>query len=94
MMKWLLLILIRGYWTVMPEGNRRRCLFRESCSRYVYRQAREKGLFGGLVALRHRWGNCRGGYHLFEHPVDGSKMMVLPGGRLIGQEEIAVRLLH
>ena len=92
-MKRLLLFVIRLYWKLVPEGSRRPCLFRESCSRYVYRRASEQGLLSGLAAFRHRWQNCRGGYHVFEHPVSGAKKMVLPGGGVIGEDEMALRLL-
>ncbi|MBB5395080.1 hypothetical protein HDC91_001108 [Mucilaginibacter sp. AK015] len=59
----------------------------------MYRQTRDRGLYRGLVALAFRWSNCRAGYQVFEHPGEGVKRMMLPGGRIIDEPEIAERLL-
>jgi putative component of membrane protein insertase Oxa1/YidC/SpoIIIJ protein YidD len=93
-MKWLLLLAIKIYWTTIPKHKRRACIFRVSCSQYVYRVTGSEGCFKGLQAFKFRFCNCRSGYHLFNNPVDGSIKMVLPQGQLIGENEIAERFLN
>ncbi|WP_366914024.1 membrane protein insertion efficiency factor YidD [Niabella sp.] len=61
-MRYFLLLIIRLYW-LTPEKNRRRCLFKETCSRYVYRITRQQGLRAGLAALKDRRRKCRPGYY-------------------------------
>jgi uncharacterized protein len=63
-MKWLLLFTIRLYWTVSFGSRQRRCLFKESCSHYVYRIAAKFGLVPGLKALVSRFRTCRPGYRV------------------------------
>jgi hypothetical protein len=57
-----LLTAIRLYWRAVPPHRRRTCLFRESCSRHVYRCTVELGLIGGLRALHDRVCRCRPGF--------------------------------
>jgi uncharacterized protein len=59
-MKALLLLGIELYWRLTPEHRRRSCVFRESCSRHVYRIARDSGVRAGVSALWHRSRRCRG----------------------------------
>jgi uncharacterized protein len=71
-MSLLLLAVIQLYWRVWPRRWRRRCLFRESCSRYVYRITRREGFVAGVAALRGRVRACRPGYtaHFSERGVE------------------------
>lgn len=61
-MRHLFLLLIRAYWAFWPHGLRRQCLYRESCSRHVYRVANEVGASAGFRALLYRVRKCRPGY--------------------------------
>ena len=61
-MKHLLLFVVRAYWLLWPENRKRCCLFRESCSRHVYRVTCHDGLLPGVRALFRRIRLCRGGY--------------------------------
>ena len=61
-MKHLLLFAVRAYWLLWPENRKRCCLFRESCSRHVYRVTCHDGLLPGVRALFRRVRLCRGGY--------------------------------
>jgi hypothetical protein len=61
-MRWVLLAAIQAYWRLKPPNGWRTCLFRESCSRHVYRRTVEDGLFAGLLALRLRMRRCRPGF--------------------------------
>jgi uncharacterized protein len=65
-MKYLLLILIKIYWYIIPESNRRRCLFKTSCSNYVYKITENKGIINGLKALRFRSRNCNANYTIIK----------------------------
>jgi putative component of membrane protein insertase Oxa1/YidC/SpoIIIJ protein YidD len=56
--------LIRRYWAVTPTRLRRTCLFRETCSQYVYRLTEEAGARAGLAALWIRRVRCSGAYRL------------------------------
>lgn len=56
------MLAIRLYWLV-PARKRKQCLFKESCSRYVYRITRNHGFVKGFKALLMRWRQCRPGYH-------------------------------
>ncbi|WP_345954025.1 membrane protein insertion efficiency factor YidD [Mucilaginibacter sp. PAMB04168] len=91
-MKHLLMLFIRFYWLAIPKDQRRKCLFRTSCSRHVYSVTQERGLWQGLTAFRYRFLNCRGGYQIIDCAING-KAMILPGGDVIGAGDIAERFL-
>lgn len=55
---------VRFYWQWWPHRWKRSCLFRESCSQFVYRVAGESGSLAGLGAFWYRVRTCRPGYHL------------------------------
>jgi len=92
-MKILLIAIIKLYWAAFPESKRRKCIFRISCSQYVYQATKNEGLYKGLVALRCRYLNCRTGFHIFENPNDGTKIMILPNGQTFTEDEIAERFV-
>jgi uncharacterized protein len=91
-MKWILLILIKFYWRVFPEKRRRSCLFKETCSHYVYRHTDEGGFFKGVSALMQRVKKCRKGYYLYSS-LDGFEMQ-LADGSVIKEDEIAPGILE
>lgn len=74
-MRLLLLLIIRLYWLI-PVSRRKRCLFKESCSRYVFTITKERGLIPGLKALFRRSRQCRPGYILFKTE-DGQEWVLL-----------------
>lgn len=86
-MKWVILSLIRIYWLI-PDNWRKRCLFKESCSQYVFRITRDDGFVAGLDVLRHRFRQCRPGYGFVTLP-DGQEMVVLADGSLVEAESLA-----
>lgn len=63
-MKYLLLLAIRIYWKI-PTKWHQKCIFRETCSHYVYRIASERGFKAGITALRERNELCRPGYVVY-----------------------------
>jgi hypothetical protein len=91
-MKFAFLFIIRLYWKVIPERKRRSCLFKETCSHYVYRHAVEGGFFEGVGALRQRIKKCRKGFQLYSS-LSGFEIE-LADGSVIKEEEISSRLLE
>jgi len=57
-------MVIRAYWLVWPQRRRRRCIYRETCSKYVFRMTENFGLRAGLKALWQRYRSCRPGYEI------------------------------
>jgi putative component of membrane protein insertase Oxa1/YidC/SpoIIIJ protein YidD len=57
-MKYILMAAIQLYW-LMPKAARRKCIFKKTCSHYVYDAAKEKGIEAGLMALKQRYRQCR-----------------------------------
>ena len=89
--KVLLLLAIRVYWIAWPAARRRRCLYRESCSRYVHRIAAAEGLGAGLRALRCRVRTCRPGYAIVRY--GEQTWLALADGSFLEVEDVAPRLL-
>lgn len=90
-MKWVFLTIIQLYWKIIPEKNRRSCLFKETCSHYVYQHTTEYGFLKGYNALRLRMKKCRKGYQVYS----GNKgfEMKLADGSFITEEEISPNIL-
>lgn len=90
MMKYFLLFFIRVYW-IIPKKSRNKCLFKRSCSHFVYETTNDKGLILGLKALIFRYKNCRPQHSLIEI---GDKVLLVSADRQIFNEnEIATHLL-
>jgi len=93
-MKRLLLAIIRMYWNLVPNYKRGPCLFKKTCSHYIYDQTATKGFIAGIEAFLFRYKNCRGGFSLFKNPLTGKIQMVLRSKKIIGEDEIAPRFLR
>jgi len=91
-MKYLLLAAIRMYWLI-PDSRRRNCLFKQSCSRFVYEATLNYGFTAGLQALRQRFATCRPGAVIYINPCSGEAEMILANNSVIPHDEIAERLL-
>lgn len=89
-MKFLLLLPIRLYWTVIPPSKRRCCIHRVSCSRFVYDATNTRGLMCGIIALRDRMKTCRGGYEMAE--LNGTVFLFTRNGTTLEPEEISEHL--
>jgi putative component of membrane protein insertase Oxa1/YidC/SpoIIIJ protein YidD len=61
-MRYFVIWMIQIYRRLMPSAHRKVCLFRESCSVYVERVARESGSVAAFCALIKRFRCCRPGY--------------------------------
>ena len=88
-MKWLIIFLIKLYWFLKPKNLRRKCIFHESCSNYVYRITIERGFWTGLNALKKRFRQCRGGYQIYICPEINNFKMHLHDGNVVSEEEIS-----
>lgn len=74
-MKYLIQLVIKFYWILIPKSLRRKCLFPESCSNYVYRIAKEDGGFKAIKAFVGRWKTCRAGNIVYALP-DGVEVII------------------
>jgi hypothetical protein len=92
-MRWVLLAAIQAYWRLKPPNGWRTCLFRESCSRHVYRRTVEDGLFAGLLALRLRMRRCRPGFVVLPAtPLRPEPLVLLRDGSAAPLSEMAAHL--
>lgn len=86
-MRFILIWAIRFYWFLIPETNRRKCIFKESCSTFVYKITKEKGFIAGMQSLVKRYKQCRPGYIPLELP-DGERIVLLKDGSTISLNEL------
>ncbi|WP_307452462.1 MULTISPECIES: membrane protein insertion efficiency factor YidD [Chryseobacterium] len=93
MMKYLLIIIIKLYWSLVPPHRRRMCLFKMSCSKYVYQETLNKGFINGLKAFRYRFSNCRAGAKLIKNPINNQLQLILPNTQIIEEHEISERFI-
>jgi len=94
MAKYLLILPIKIYWFLIPKSKRRKCIFRKSCSRYVFDKTINEGIISGLEALKYRYNNCRGGFHIFENPITKQIQIILPNNCVLEEYEISKRFIH
>lgn len=66
-MKYFLLFLIQAYWKIIPPSKRKKCIFRESCSHYVWRITKEEGFISGIKAFSFRNQHCCPGYVIYKY---------------------------
>lgn len=92
-MKHLILFAIKMYWNIIPPSKRKKCIFKKSCSNYVFEVTQKKGFINGLKAFQFRYENCRGNFAIFQNPIDNKIQMVLPSQLIIDNDEIADRLI-
>ncbi len=90
-MKVFLLLIIKLYWFLIPKSNRRKCLFKTSCSNYVYEETKTKGLFSGMRALKFRVQNCNSNYSLME--LNGRQVLITKTYQVFKEEEISKSIL-
>ena len=85
-MKFVLLFSIKLYQKFYPKKYRGKCLFKESCSNYVYRITLNKGFFKGIQAFKERFYNCRSGYQYVD--VKGEIFLLSYSHKLYKSDEI------
>jgi putative component of membrane protein insertase Oxa1/YidC/SpoIIIJ protein YidD len=92
-MKHLILFIIRMYWKIIPSSKRKKCIFKKSCSNYVFEVTKKEGFINGLKAFGFRYENCRGNFTIFKNPINNKLQMILPSQIIIERGEIADRLI-
>ncbi|MCX2681764.1 membrane protein insertion efficiency factor YidD [Galbibacter sp. EGI 63066] len=93
-MKTLLLNIIKIYWKLIPESKRKKCIFKKSCSHFVFDAINEEGFIIGLKALVYRFKRCRPGYMLFKNPITGKRQIILKTQEILEEEEIAESIIN
>ncbi|MCW3160776.1 membrane protein insertion efficiency factor YidD [Chryseobacterium oryctis] len=93
-MKYLLILIIRIYWLIFPPEKRRKCIFKTSCSKYVYQETIEKGIISGLKALKFRFRNCRSTAILHKNPSTNNLQVILPNNQILEEKDISEYLLN
>ena len=91
-MKYLLLLVIKFYQTFIPKRFRGKCLFKESCSNYIFRTVKNEGTVKGLIAFRYRYHNCRPNYYLIKE--NGKLLMITAKHNVIEEEFLDDRLIN
>lgn len=82
---------IRIYWIFIPAKARNVCLFKESCSKHVYRTTKEQSWKSGLAALTTRFMECRTPYKIVDHR--GLIYLHTRKGTVLNQNEINPTIL-
>lgn len=91
MMKNLFLILLKIYQLFVPKRFRRKCLFKESCSNYVFRITKENGFNTGIDALKFRIRNCNRNYSIVENK--SSFLLITAQYEVIEEEFISEQII-
>jgi putative component of membrane protein insertase Oxa1/YidC/SpoIIIJ protein YidD len=93
-MKYLILFVIQIYWKVIPASKRKKCIFKKSCSNYVFETTQKEGFIRGLKAFQFRFQNCRAGFQVFKNPINDRIQIILPSQIIVESEEMAERFIH
>ena len=86
-MRNILIFFIKLYYQLVPEENRRICIHKESCSKYVYRTAIEKGCVQAIGAFYKRSKSCNRSYQYYKS-ANGSLYIVTKDGQTLSENEI------
>lgn len=78
-MKWVIFFVINIYWIAIPKKYRKSCLFKESCSHFVFRNTMEHGWRHGLYCFLQRWKQCRPGYVIIYTQSKGVEIVLADG---------------
>lgn len=84
----LLQLFIRIYWLI-PQSKRRRCLFKESCSHYVYKISAEQGFKKAIEAFNDRRHQCRPNYSFYKTE-DETEWVILADASIVKRSETIV----
>jgi putative component of membrane protein insertase Oxa1/YidC/SpoIIIJ protein YidD len=92
-MKWIILKCIELYWTFVPDSLKGVCLFRESCSRYVYRTLKDDGMEQVYRAFTYRLHVCRKPFSITRDQLAERTVMHLCNGDCVDEMSINPYLL-
>lgn len=87
----IVLLTIRCYWLLVPEKKRRKCLFKTSCSHFVFQQTKNKGLRAGFRAFLFRIKNCNANYQIMD--VGDGKILITKTNKVIPENELSEFIL-
>lgn len=93
-MKIVMLFAIRMYWRLIPAHRRRRCLFKKSCSHFVFDRTRKEGFHNGLKAFWYRFNTCRPGFQMFISPIDNQPILILKNGDALVEDELSDNIIE
>ena len=93
-MKYILLFIIRVYWEIIPPEKRSKCIYKKSCSHYVFDQTKNGRLLDGLRALNYRIKTCNPYFQLYKNPMTSETEIILSNGDTLTEDKIAVRLIE
>lgn len=93
-MKYFLLIAIKCYWLIFPANKRRMCLFKKSCSRFVYENTLKYGFVSGSKALWYRYKTCRPGYIIYVNKHTNSTEVILCNHETIPADDVSLTILQ
>jgi uncharacterized protein len=91
-MKVIFLMTIRLYWLLVPRHKRRRCLFKESCSKHIYSKTKSEGFVAGIRSLKFRISNCNPNYDIID--IDGEKILLSSSMNVFKTSEINGSILY
>lgn len=80
--------LMATYQSIAPVLPKRRCLFRESCSKHVARIGKERGTLAALGALWRRICQCRPGIQYRVDPYTGAPLLFLADGSNVSPDQL------
>ncbi len=89
-MKWTILFVIRLYWLI-PKRYKRSCLFKVSCSNFVYKSAQERGFLCGISAYLTRKKQFRPGYQIIISKSIGNQIKLVDGC-FISENEVSSKV--
>jgi putative component of membrane protein insertase Oxa1/YidC/SpoIIIJ protein YidD len=83
----LIFVIIQLYYKFYPEDSRRVCLHYESCSKYVYRIANERGGIKAIIAYYSRYKSCNAKYKVCVTD-DGNIFIKTKNGLILKENQI------
>ena len=84
---------MEGLHNCIPRERRRKCIFRHSCSKYVFDVTKHEGFRAGSTALLLRMRTCNVHFDIITDYKSGERKMYLKGGVVVDETEIAERML-
>jgi uncharacterized protein len=91
-MRFIFLLLIKFYWKIIPLEKRRICIFKESCSSFVYRKTKDEGIAKGVHAFISRFKKCKPGFSII-NPFTDVMEIHLRDGSILEKDEVSELLL-
>jgi hypothetical protein len=85
-------IIIQIYWKILPKEKRRVCLYKVSCSNYIYNILKSKGFVSGLKSMIYRLRNCNNNYEIFND--NGFYYIRTSRGLIIKEDEMSESILN